>query len=99
MRERAGLSQADLSRVVDMTASGISIVERGERIPRIENLEALAAGCGCSVRIVVEPLDGAPPIESWAPESRSAADIMEAATPEDRALFLAVLRRMTAGKP
>jgi transcriptional regulator with XRE-family HTH domain len=85
MRERAGLSQVALAAKMGMTSATISRAESGANIPPIPTIEAWASVCGRSLTLVEADLS---------PEAHEAADILEAATPEDRALFLTVLRRM-----
>lgn len=94
MRERAGLTQREAASRVGVAQTAISKHECGTILPPLDTLEAWAKVCGCAVRLDFAPLDGSPPVDPWTAEAREAADILEAATPEDRALLLTVLRRM-----
>lgn len=48
LRERAGLTQAQLARKSDLPPTVISFYETGERAPGLENLKAIIRGLGCS---------------------------------------------------
>ena len=49
LRQNCMLSQRDIARRLDVSASIISAYETGERTPSVENILALAAMYGCSV--------------------------------------------------
>ena len=60
LRQRAGLSQEELSLRAGVHRTQISLTEGGERMPRLETLVRLAGGLGVSAN---ELLDGI----TWAP--------------------------------
>lgn len=56
-REKADLSQTELSREIQRTKSYISMVERGERAPRLEVLLTWSARCGLTLSELVLGLE------------------------------------------
>lgn len=48
LRERAGMTQAELERRSELPAMLISQYETGARAPRLANIKALIRGLGCS---------------------------------------------------
>lgn len=48
-RKRAGLTQTELAKKIDMTQSAVGSWERGETYPRVSKLKELAALYGCTV--------------------------------------------------
>ena len=48
-RQNRGWSQAELAQMLDLGASQVSMIERGERMPSVEVLVALARTFGTSV--------------------------------------------------
>lgn len=49
-REWAGLSQKDLSRAISLSQKEISLMELGERLPRLDRISALAEALGVQLR-------------------------------------------------
>lgn len=49
MRERAGLSQRELSKRVYVSEMFISFVERGAKKPSVDTFARMAAALGCSM--------------------------------------------------
>jgi len=49
-REWAGLSQAELAREVSVHQKDVSLLERGERLPRLDRISALAEALGVQLR-------------------------------------------------
>lgn len=48
-RKRAGLTQTELAKVIDVTQSAVGSWERGEAYPRVSKLKELADLYGCTV--------------------------------------------------
>ena len=48
-RKRAGLTQTELAKKIDVTQSSVGSWERGEAYPRVSKLKELAALYGCTV--------------------------------------------------
>jgi transcriptional regulator with XRE-family HTH domain len=46
----AGLSQKDLSRAISLSPKEISLMELGERLPRLDRISALAEALGVQLR-------------------------------------------------
>jgi transcriptional regulator with XRE-family HTH domain len=77
VREQAGLSQEEVGLRSSVHRTEVGLLERGERIPRIDTLLKIAAGIG--VRIECPLFDGI----SWAPAravTRSGAFTLSAAS-------------------
>ena len=93
MRKRlAGVSQAELSRRLGEATSTVSLWESGKRTPGAEDIERYASACGMRADLVFTPAHVK--VKQWGPDAHEAANLMEMATPGDRALCLAMLRRM-----
>lgn len=88
-RKAAGLSQPELARRMDVDQSAVSIIERGQRVPRLATLAAWAAATGCALRIDLVPLAS----EGIEPN----ADILDAyrrLAPADARAVLAMARHL-----
>jgi transcriptional regulator with XRE-family HTH domain len=80
LREGQELSLRELARRSNMTPTGISMVEQGQRSPSSETIEKLARGLGVAPGV----LFGAP--LSKPPPPRTIAELLDAAGVEDREL-------------
>lgn len=49
LRQKKGISQSELSKIVGYTQGYISLMESGERVPTYDNLLKIAEALGCSV--------------------------------------------------
>ena len=56
-RHRAGLSQERLASVCRLHRTEISLLERGEREPRLATIVLLARGLGCTASSLVEDVE------------------------------------------
>jgi transcriptional regulator with XRE-family HTH domain len=56
-RRKAGMSQGELARAVDVSPSMISIYEGGQRDPSITTLLKILKGAHCSLRLELTPYD------------------------------------------
>lgn len=56
-RQQAGLSQTQLASDVRLTKGYVSMIERGERGPRLEVLLTWAARCGTTLSELLEGLE------------------------------------------
>ena len=71
-RRRAGLGQADLSRITHVPLRTLTRIESGEAVPRTDTLERLLLGCGRT--LTAEPRPMAPDAE----EGTSAPNLTQA---------------------
>ncbi len=86
-REAVGWSQARLAEAVSVSPNYIGVLERGEKLPTLETLAALADALGVSS---AELLGGSEPAKDpWLDEVMAAARAIPA---EHRALVLAFVR-------
>lgn len=100
-REELGWSQAKLAEAAGITPNYVGVLERGEKLPTLEMLEALADALGMSsAALLAEDERNA---DSWLDRVVSAA---RAIAPQYRPLVLAFLRaaasqrsRQPRGKP
>lgn len=68
-RDRAKLSQAELSRATGVPQSTISLIEAGGSSPRVDTLQLLAPGLGVTVaELLGEAVPGGPGTGDLAPE-------------------------------
>jgi transcriptional regulator with XRE-family HTH domain len=82
-----GFSQAELAAAVGLSSNHLGVVERGEKVPTLETVEALAKALKLAVADLVA--DEVPSADPWIDELKVAA---AAVPPTHRALALAVLR-------
>src|ERR671919_53021 len=57
-RRSIGISQQALARLIGTSQSRISKWERGEELPRIDNLQRIAEATGSTLRVSLEPTAG-----------------------------------------
>jgi transcriptional regulator with XRE-family HTH domain len=88
-REALGWSQAQLAEAVGVTPNYVGVVERGEKLPTLETVEAFGRALG--VRIAQLLVEDAP--DSWADE---AAALASAVPVSHRELVIALLRAVVA---
>lgn len=55
LRERAGLSQAELAAAASTSVHSVAKLERGERFPSLRLARDVAAALGCSIDALCEP--------------------------------------------
>jgi transcriptional regulator with XRE-family HTH domain len=60
LREKAGLSQAQLAARIGTQAPGIARIESGRFAPRLDVLHRIAAALGKRVRIQFDSVEGPP---------------------------------------
>lgn len=60
LREKAGISQADLSARVRVNQTAVSQWERGVALPSCDKLPALAEALGCTINDLFTPTDSIP---------------------------------------
>jgi transcriptional regulator with XRE-family HTH domain len=88
-REAIGWSQAQLAEAVGVTPNYIGVIERGEKLPTLEVVEAASHALGVTVGALLA--DEAP--DAWADQAVALARAVPAA---QRRLMLAVLRAIVA---
>lgn len=101
LRVEAGLTQPALADRLDVSVSALGKIEADERTPLLGHVVAWVTTCGFTFdlsRAIRRP-DGAPMDFAHSPEAIAAADILDAATPEERAYLLGALRRLAKGAP
>lgn len=84
-RELLGLSQAQLAEAAGVTPNYVGVLERGEKLPALETLEAFGEALGTSIGELL----GEDEPDRWADE---AVALARAVPTERRALALALLR-------
>lgn len=60
LREKAGISQADLSARVRVNQTAVSQWERGVALPSCDKLPALAEALGCTINDLFVPIHSIP---------------------------------------
>lgn len=55
-RRRSGVSQAELARLIDLHTVEISLLERGQRLPRLDTILKVAAGLGTTPCVLLAGL-------------------------------------------
>lgn len=104
-RDRAKLSQAELSRATGVPQSTISLIEAGGSSPRVDTLQQIAPGLGVTVaELLGESVPGLPGAEDLPPEDAVFFRDFQRLSPELRDQmrgFLDVLRatRRHGGAP
>jgi transcriptional regulator with XRE-family HTH domain len=88
-REAVGWSQAQLAEAAGVTPNYIGVVERGEKLPTLETVEAFSRALGVPIGALLT--EDAP--DAWADETAALASAVPAAY---RGLVLAVLRAAVA---
>ncbi|MSP21694.1 MAG: XRE family transcriptional regulator [Dehalococcoidia bacterium] len=73
-RYERGLSQRDLAKLMGVSQPVVARLESAEHSPRIDSLAVAAMAMGLRVRVVLEPLDGAPAIEAGTASERRVAE-------------------------
>lgn len=91
-REARGLSQAKLAELVDVTPNFIGMLERGEKMPTVARLVAMAEVLGTKPGAL---LGDEAPADPWLDEVTAVASSMPA---KMRPVTLAVLRAIAFGK-
>ena len=97
-REALGWSQAQLAEAVGVTPNYVGVVERGEKLPTLETVEAFGRALGVPIAQLLAEDDP----DSWADEAAALASAVPAS---HRELVMALLRavvseaRREAGKP
>lgn len=94
MRGRAGLTTEALGARLGVSGPCVSRWDNGTNEPSIDRIAAYATACGMRLDLAFVPANVR--VKRWGYEAHEAADLLESATPEDRALFLTVLRRMAS---
>ncbi|HWM64257.1 MAG TPA: helix-turn-helix transcriptional regulator [Solirubrobacterales bacterium] len=59
-RKRAGISQAELSRIASLHRTEVSLLERGRRVPRIDTLLKLAGALSVPPRELLDGIEWTP---------------------------------------
>jgi ribosome-binding protein aMBF1 (putative translation factor) len=72
-RYARGLSQRDLARLMGVSQPVVARLESAEHSPRIDSLAAAARAMGLRIRIMLEPLEAAYPLDV-APTERRVAE-------------------------
>jgi transcriptional regulator with XRE-family HTH domain len=54
-RRRSGLTQRELAERVGTSAAAVCLYESGQRLPRVDTLERLLAGCGMGLDVELVP--------------------------------------------
>jgi transcriptional regulator with XRE-family HTH domain len=88
-REAVGWRQAQLAEAVGVTPNYVGVIERGEKLPTLETVEAAGRALGVSVGALLA--DDVP--DAWADQAVALARAVPAS---HRALVLAVLRAIVA---
>lgn len=88
-RDAIGWSQAQLAEAVGVTPNYVGVIERGEKLPTLEVLEAASRALGVTVGALLA--DDAP--DAWADQAVALAQAVPAS---QRGLVLAVLRAIVA---
>lgn len=74
-RYARGLTQRDLARLMGVSQPVVARLESAEHSPRIDSLAAAARAMGLRVRVVLEPIEAAPALDTRsAPERRVAEE-------------------------
>lgn len=60
-RRRAGYSQEELGTLCGLHRTEIGLVEKGERLPRVDTLMKLAGALGLGVQALVDGIEWIPP--------------------------------------
>jgi transcriptional regulator with XRE-family HTH domain len=89
-REAVGWSQAELAEAVGVTPNYVGVIERGEKLPTLETVEAVSRALGVSVGTLLA--DDAPD-DPWA---RQAVALARAVPASHRDMTLAILRAIVA---
>jgi transcriptional regulator with XRE-family HTH domain len=99
LREQSGMSMRELAAKCDTSKSAIFLYEQGKRKPKYETLEALADVFNVDMAYLLgrqeTPLmtEKPAPVDDITDEERALIDAFRALSPEDRALYLVLLKR------
>ena len=67
LRQKRGLSQEELAGRCGLHRNAVGLLERGERIPSIETVFALAHGLDIKPSTLIAKLEANPRSQSWLP--------------------------------
>ena len=99
LRERAGMSQSELARAIDVTRSLISQYEADIAAPRMGNVERLAMALGCTKSEIIEDVRYATVMLDDLPaDEHELLDLFRAMDKRARADLLKIARSLSASK-
>lgn len=92
-RTRAGLSQEELAEAVQISAHYVSLMERGERLPKLDVLQR----CAHALDVPLGQLVGDAPLPISSKEQQIVA-LVRRLEPKDRDIALVILKALSARK-